>query len=180
MQDSDSQLSHSSARVLAQVMGLAEPRDTEWAPDELADLLKHQLAAPLLSDLGASGPAARREVETLGAEHAASIRTFTGLFSHPHPPLELLTRVKDFAKAAAGHPDRPLPREVASIIYLVSIVVARLRCGENITHLDDEVLRNNLEWALAQEWVDKWTRELLEKAIRDMIMPECQGGEEPP
>jgi hypothetical protein len=46
-------------------------------------------------------------------------------------------------------------------MYLLSIIVAEVRHGERITSLPQFDLRNNIEWALNQDWVDTNTKVLL-------------------
>src|SRR5205823_4639641 len=95
------------------------------------DMLRHITAASLEAELkttagdGNLGP-------------PAGIKTFGELFQHPQPPLKLLQLVKDLfkAKAGAGANRRP-EQEVAYLLYLLTIVTARLRLGILISSLTD-------------------------------------------
>ena|SRR5438093_9732349 len=131
-----------------------------WRLDELTAIFKHQLAAPVQLDL-AEGTAGNAPALPSAFPE---IRTFDELFHYPKPPIELLKSVKEFAKANRDHPASALPREIATALYYGSIVVARWRCGEVITTLNDEELRAGIEWAIAQPWVDERTRSLLREA----------------
>jgi len=90
--------------------------------------------------------------------------TFGDLLHHPQPPLEMLQRVKRFAKACKVKAEGPLPPEVATVLYFASIVVALLRCEARISELDNKAIRTGTEWALAQTWLDQPTRSIFEEA----------------
>jgi hypothetical protein len=123
--------------------------------DELASVLRHQLDTPLEIDLDeAKAPE--------GAAHAGRI-TFGELLRATHPPLDLLERVRHFAKACKSRPDGPLPREVATALYFAAIVKAMLSCGTRTTALPDEALKSGVRWTLAQPWVPPELRALLEE-----------------
>ena len=124
-----------------------------WRPEEMGSILQHQLSAPVETDLG-SEP---------GASPMGQM-TFGQLLHEPHPPLEMLTRMKRFAKACTLVRDGPLPPEVATVLYFASIAVARLRCGQRITELNDQALKKGMEWAQAQTWVDPATRSIFHEA----------------
>jgi hypothetical protein len=129
-------------------------------PDELAAIFKHQLATPVQLDLA--------EV-TAGNAPAwlpgfPEIRTLDELFRAPKPPIELLKSVKEFAKANRAHPASALPNEIAMVLYYASVIIARWRCSEIITTLNDNELRAGIEWAIAEPWVDENTRSLLREA----------------
>ena len=86
-----------------------------------------------------------------GNEHGgAEIRTFRQLLLHPHPPIEVLNLVKQFAKGCRSRPDGPLPHEVATILYLAAIAAARRNCHQRISTLDDAAWQRAVDWALAQ------------------------------
>ena len=134
-----------------------------WGQQELAAVLRHQLAAPLRVDLGDGAACAAEPVGGAAATPPVRPETFYDLLHHPTPPVELLTRAKDFAKACRTDPRSALPKEVAAVIYFVAIAVARRRCGATITRLSPEELRAGIEWVLGQAWVDRTTRRLFDK-----------------
>ena len=55
------------------------------------------------------------------------LKSFGDLLHHPNPPLELLRLTKDFAKACRLSRSGPLPREIATLLYFASIIVAWVR-----------------------------------------------------
>ena len=152
-------------RSLEQLLSVSD-EEPLWQPDELAAILEHQLSAPLEFDLafGERRPAdALREAQT-GVD--PPIETFRDLFAHPRPPVELLEQTKQFAKQCRKQPDGPLPDEIATILYILSIVAARARAIRGISKLDDHALRHSLDWALTQPWLDAWSRDVLSAARR--------------
>jgi hypothetical protein len=132
-----------------------------WQPEELEAMLQHQLSAPLEIDISFLGREATCRLDVLRSAAVPPIETFHELFHHRAPPVELLELTKEFAKACRTRSDRLLPSEIAAIVYVLSIVVARTRCGQRISKLEDDALRHSLEWALEQPWVDPSTRALL-------------------
>lgn len=72
---------------------------------------------------------------------------------------------KDFAKASSIHPDSPLPRDVARLLYFASIVVALLRCGEHISELNEESLRDGVASLIDQPWVNEQIRSLFREGM---------------
>ena len=128
-----------------------------WNSNELAAILRHQMSTPLQVDLAGVGGAAGRLKEEAAAG-GLLLKSFGDLLSHPHPPLALLNMMKDFAKACRISPASALPREISSIIYFASILVAMTRRSRRITKLTDGDLRQALRWALAQPWLDDITR----------------------
>jgi hypothetical protein len=137
-----------------------------WADDELAAILRHQLAAQLEFDLG-SLAAHNAGLDALG--DSGRLRwavTFAELLHEPRPALQLLEQAKRFAKACKSEPYGALPAEVATVLYFACILVARMHCdGARISALDDGALADGLRWACAQSWVDDQTRGLLAQGI---------------
>jgi len=147
--------------LLSKMMGSGLGDQPVWQPEELAAILRHQMSAAVQFDLGALDAGLAGRLSKLSSSQGLLLKSFADLFFHPHPPLELLRLTKEFAKAHKNHPDSPLPDEVATLLYFLSIVAARVRCGERITQLDDEALGRGIKRLLAQAWIDEKTRALL-------------------
>ncbi|MAE68014.1 MAG: hypothetical protein CMJ18_27500 [Phycisphaeraceae bacterium] len=129
-----------------------------WQPQDLSAILRDQMGQSVTVDLAAAG------LNPPGRDRAARpIDTFADLLHHARPPIDLLRRIKHFAKLNHAHPTT-LPRDVASVLYFASIVVARRRCGTWITDLAETDLRAGIRWATQQTWVDERTRALLADA----------------
>ena len=79
--------------------------------------------------------------------------------------MELLRPAKEFFKARKGDPDRPIPDEIATVLYFAIICVALTRCETRISQLDDNALRLGFQWVLDQPWVDDRTLSLLRQGL---------------
>jgi hypothetical protein len=163
-------IGESNTESLARLMNLEPEREGLWGPGELGEILAHQLSASLEFDLLGLD---ENLVHKLRTEWASDppIETFSDLLHHPCPPVEFLELTKQFAKASRSHPDSPLPDEVAAVLHLLSVVVARTKCDRRITGLSDEGLRFSLEWALEQSWIDDSTRSLLKEGRKAVEAP---------
>lgn len=157
-----------SPRRLGEILELGLSARAAWRPEELQAVLEYQLAAPLQFDLGGLDPGLARKLRTLSAAEGLLLQSLRDLFQHPYPPVDLLTLVKGFAKSSSEYPDSPYPREVALVLYYLSIAVALLRCQARITRLTDEELRRGLDWALGQPWLDEASRKILTEARRSL------------
>lgn len=166
MKDTRATIGEAPPEILVQIMKLRDKPERFWRPEELGDVLKHQLAAPMDVGLSRLDKGAARRLRTVCAAEELLLNSLGDLFSHPHPPIEMLVLVKDFAKAIGHHPDSPIPEEISTVIYLAAIVVAMVRCGERITDLDDAALRESVQWALSQKWLDAETRLLFQEGSR--------------
>lgn len=156
------------AQSLTQMMDLEPGGPSLWKPEELGAVFEHQLSAPLECDL------ANRDEQLAARLEAAGdppIKSFQDLLHHPHPPIEVLELTKRFAKACRNHPDGPLPDEIATVLYILSIVAAMTKCGRRITRMDDQSLRYSLSWALKQPWLDDGSRRLLEEGRKSLDSP---------
>lgn len=136
-----------------------------WNAEELGALLRHQLSAPVQFDLSQLNKGAPARLAMLADAQQLLLKSFSDLFRHPNPPLELLKIVKNFAKAGGSHPDSSLPEEVAYVLYYAAIIVARMSCGKRITKLDDATLRRCIELTLAKPWLDESMQALLRRGI---------------
>jgi hypothetical protein len=132
-----------------------------WNAAELGPILEHQLDTPLDVDLGPIAVAEGNRPDFGREQLKAEIRTFRQLLLAPHPPIELLNLVKQFAKGCRNQPDGPLPHEVATVLYLAAIAAARRNCHQRISTLDDAAWQLAVDWALAQSWLNAGIRDLL-------------------
>jgi len=164
---------------LATLFALAQTDAQTWSKSELAAILRHQLRAPLEADLatvvstqadadGGAADVSSRPAAELRLSADRGIRTFADLLSHPKPPLELVRLMKDYAKVARH--DGSLPLEVATLLYYASLSLARLRCGQSITDLDDAALRSGLEWGVRRSWADDLVRSIFEEQLRELVV----------
>jgi hypothetical protein len=138
-----------------------EPRRV-WLAHELGEVLAHELSMPLRLELGELPPDGEDAVTAAAA--AAGRLAIGGLLHHPDPPLELLVRLKRFAKAAGGDPQGHLPEDVAGVLYAMAIAAALVRHGRRITSMTDRALGDYLAWAAGRRWLDGPGRQLLSEA----------------
>jgi hypothetical protein len=172
--DSASALSKSPPKSLAAFLAAGAECARLWRPEELTAIFRHQMAAPILVDLGGFDPATASRLKTLSEAQSLLLKSFSDLFQHPVPPLELLSLTKEFAKANMDHPDSSLPHEVAAALYYASIAAALVRLDTRISQLKDPELRRGLLWAMDQPWVDGATRQILTEALKK-LPPGLQG-----
>ncbi len=166
---SSDELENSPAETLADLMNL-ESDESPWSVDELTAVWRHQLAAPVEFDLTYLEKQRPASLDSLSSPQGPEIASFGDLFQHPRPPIELLRSTKDFAKSSRGRAEAPLPEEIATMLYLLSITAATIRFGHRITKLDGQALRHSLDWALDQPWIDDESRGLLlegRRAVND-------------
>jgi hypothetical protein len=163
--DSAAALSRSGPESLSALLATGTPPAGLWRPDEMAAIFSHQMAAPLLVDLGNYLPPSARQLEPLTTPQGAPLLSFADLIHHPNPPIELLALIKDFSKTNASHPENGLPKEIAAVLYYAAIGSALLRLKARISRLSDAELRRGLCWAGEQPWLDPQTRLLMAQAL---------------
>lgn len=125
-----------------------------WVSSELAAILKHQLQTPVGFDLDAGAKTAAAEPKTSRREMSQLSENFAQLFGSPRPSLRLLILTKDFAKTQLHRVESPLPREIARVLYLASIAVAKVKCRTTITTLAVPRILEGFEWGREQSWMD--------------------------
>lgn len=139
------------AEQLATLLSSCDETLQVWTTDDLAAMLRHQLSLPPEADMATYASAVPHRATP--ATRRSHFDSYLALFQAKDPPLELLRRVKDAAKAAVRDPDAPLPDDVATVIYFVAIAVALSALGQRITRLTDEGLRWGFQWSLNLPWL---------------------------
>ena len=166
--DSSAAVFKSRAKKLATLISSGDEHARLWRPDELAAIFRHQMSASMLVDLGTFDPRTAKRLKTASEAQGLLLKSFSDLFQHPAPAVEILKLVKDFAKANLDHPQSLLPPEIASVLYYTSIAVALVRRRERITRLADSDLQRGLGWAIQQPWLDDQTKGLLTQALKEI------------
>lgn len=133
-------------------------------PEELEEALRRHLALPVIFEKSGEDVVLKTESGARCAPGGPFVDKLSDLLFHSRPPVELLAMVKQFAKSNRGVRRGPLPRAAAIVLYYAAIAAALARCGERITSLDDEQLRQGFDWVLARRWVDEQTRALVSTA----------------
>lgn len=162
---SELDLQSTDPRFLARFLDVDDVPRRLWSQEELEAILRHQLASSVQLDLETLGAAFASRLHAFPVAQQPGRLAFRELFQLPSPPLELLNLVKQFAKASRVRGESVLPAEIATVIYLISIVVARLRCGQRITEQSDESLLYGIQWVIDQRWVDDQTRNQFREAL---------------
>jgi hypothetical protein len=161
--------------TLSALLAARAERGRLWRPDELAAIFRHQLSAPVIVDLGGFDPGTAVRLKVVSEAQGLLLKSFSELFHHPAPPIELLQATKDFAKLNLDHPESCLPGEIAAALYYTSIAAALVRLDARISQLPDADLRRGLLWTREQGWVDEKTRGLLGEALEKL--PPAAGAE---
>lgn len=140
---------------LMDVMGRKDPI---WEQSELGEVLKHQMAAPLLVE----------ERAFAGAEESKGnpAPTLASLISVPNPPIALLEKVMRVAAVRERRPGHLVPQEISTILRFACIATARVRCGQMIGDVDEEVLRKRLLELLKIPWLVPELRDLFEQTLQ--------------
>jgi len=157
-------LDNTDPRLLAQFLAVDDVPRRLWSDGELGAILHHQLATAVHIDLESADAAIRVRLEALPLDQQPKSRSYEEVFQLPAPPVELLNLIKQFAKSSRIRGENVLPPEIATVIYLASIVAARLRIGARISEQSDESLLHGIQWVLDQPWVDEKTRMLFLQA----------------
>src|SRR4051812_48731847 len=159
-------------RWLSSAMSIEPDGPDRWRPEELAEMLLHQLAAPIGEDVWRlSEELARRydQEMTRVSDAGGAAMTFGELFGASGPPVEVLRIVKDYAKQSISISDGPMPEELGAALYYASISCALLRCGQRISSLDQQAMREGLNWALGQSWLNDSLRALFQECGRGIF-----------
>jgi len=122
------------------------PLESSWQPAELGQILAHQLDTPVREALADDSDATAQT-------------TIRALLLDPPPSPDLLGRLKRFAKAATVSAENGLPTDVATVLYVATIVVGQ-RSGHAFTKLDATELRERVEWCARRSWLDPTLREI--------------------
>ncbi len=175
--DSPASVFKSRPQTLAKLLASGEERAQLWRADELAAIFRHQIACPMLVDLGGFDPRTAARLKIVSEAQGLLLKSFSDLLHHSAPPLELLNLVKDFAKANMDQPASGLPPEIAAALYYASIASALVHLDERISRLSAADLRRGLIWAREQAWLDAATKTLLGRALEKV--PGSQKGAKP-
>jgi hypothetical protein len=144
------------------LLSLAGESDSEWLPEDLANLWRHKIRASLQMELTETLPE-----KSMGKFDPSWPGTFEELVKHPSPPLELLKLVKNMAKARRVQVG--FPSDMATALYHAAIAVALARHGVRITELDDAALSSGFQWTIRLPWLDQSTRQIVEIAINRLL-----------
>jgi hypothetical protein len=159
--DSTEEVLKAEPARLSKMFALASGEKESWQPEELHDILASQLVAELEFELDYADRRLATQFRSLSRAEQPMPRTLGELFRDPRPPTALLTLAKNHAKAAQQQPSSGVPRDVALVLYYLSIAAGLVRRDKRITELNDAELRRGFDWALKRSWLVEEARELL-------------------
>jgi hypothetical protein len=155
---------HRLARLL--VDDLAERE--EWSDVELGSMLAHQLNAPLDAELAMCDR--RRPDPITGTIDIA--RTFSQVLFGEAGSVDLLRRIKEYAKSHLVRKDPCYPVEISRVLYYGSVLAARRLYGERITSLSHTKCRSGVDWVLSREWIEPTVRAWFRASLAYVTDPE--------
>jgi hypothetical protein len=153
---------------LARLFGICTGDFLGWGDEELRESLLGQLDCSLLQWLKPNSSLVEALAENASGRGGHRMISLGDLLSHPCPPILYLRRAKEVAKAADVRLKAPLPPPVASALYVSVIATAMVKCGQRITEMSDEQLRQGLGWVVEQEWIDESLRQSASSALELM------------
>jgi hypothetical protein len=133
-----------------------------WSAQELTEMLRHQLSAPLQLSLGTLSAEVSHQIKEAGV---GPLLTLDQLLKNAHPPLELLKLVKRFAKMCRRDRENPLPSEIVMLLYYASIAAALARLDQAISDLGPASLTRGMSWLAEQDWLTDDVRALLREGL---------------
>jgi hypothetical protein len=151
-QPSWSRVENLDASKLARLLDIDGPA-SKWTDEDSAAILRHQLAAPLLPDLLMVPGAEEPRLRSLLTGRPGT-NSFLEQLTTPHPSLELLQAIKNFARHVHDCPENPLQGGPSDVLYFASIAAAFARCATRITRLENAALHAGFEWVLSQIGVE--------------------------
>jgi len=159
----------SGAKHLLRFLNLDETTPEEWQNEDLAAMVRHQLAAPLRADLQA-GALGKSEAQGLDRDlttaAARGINSFGDLLLHQAPPADLLKRSKEFfKKKAALSKKHSADWKIAFLFYNISVLAA-WQHKFNISKLTPTDLLEFTKWAVKQDWVEPTIKDHLAHSLR--------------
>ena len=142
--------------MLARLFELGKHKSPEWPPDDLKEILAHQLDTPLPDNLQPTSTLI--EDQTNAGAHDRLREDAPHSFRHilltDTPPIKLLIKMKDYVKGLRHTPDHPLPIEISTTLYYACISTAWMHTGSWITSADPQSIRSGLAWLTRQPWMD--------------------------
>jgi hypothetical protein len=133
-----------------------------WGPQELKEMLRHQLSAPLQLSLGTLSAEVSHQIKESQLER---LLTLEQLLHDPSPSIELLKLVKRFAKLCRRDRENSLPSEIVMLLYYASIAAAMVRLDQAISDLGPASLKRGMGWLATQEWLSDDLRTLLNQGL---------------
>jgi len=152
------------ATALLTLLKLSGEGEQVFEIRELTAVMTHQLRAPLHLALGSHGEELRQIMQRLPAGQQAP-KNLEELLEQSRPSPELLGLAKRFAKTCSTEQGSALPRELALVLYYLTIAAARMRCGVRLSELSNDALVGGLVWCRDQKWLSEPLCSLVNRAL---------------
>jgi hypothetical protein len=107
------------------------------------------------------------EVETIHETRGSKkllVQSIQDVLVHPKPPLSLVEKVKDYARATQLAEDSQHTPQVMLVIYYACIAVGLIRYGKRIAKMSDDEMLASFRWAGQQPWIEPRVAALLQEA----------------
>lgn len=147
--------SHTHSDALLRVLLDSKcPQPCAWSAQDMRAVLTHLLATPL--HLEADALATRSSTSTPAVAELiqeAGGGTFGSALALAAPAPEILRLIKEYAKASLQSADADLPKDVARVVYVVSILRAREVNGPALSTLSDADLAREALRLLTFTWL---------------------------
>jgi len=136
-----------------------------WSFSDLRAILEHQLAASLESEAERLAESNHRPPdEVLSILRGSKHSTFGALLSDVSPCFDALDLIKGYVKASLAS-NGDLPREVARVLYVMTILRGRQAGFRAISTLDDASLERETRRCLTFGWLPDRVREVLRSSL---------------
>ena len=157
-----------NAEPISEFLCAEQPSGALWSPSDLTGIWKHQLATNLCNEFRSIDPAWALLAQQLCTAADPQITTFESLLHHRKPPSKLLELTKTYAKANLTGKAEALPEPIATGIYFLTILLARVRCTTNISSLLPEDVSRSCRTLRNRHWMDTSTQQLLDELLRQL------------
>jgi hypothetical protein len=129
-----------------------------WTYEDLKGIMEHSLNTSL--DL-----LIQQNTDTLDqGEHVRKkpgSETVENILTTANPDLSALRGIKEFSKGAINKETDQFPSEVAQVLYVLTIIRARLSGIKGFSKIEDDELLHLVRMCLAQTWVPDRVRDML-------------------
>jgi hypothetical protein len=165
-----SKRSLASAEILKRLMDPSRADPVTWSSSELAQMLEHQLNAPLADEIARAAASTNR-----GSGSAAKILKETGcktaaeLLRHDAPSVPALKLLKDFAKSLMTDQADSLPRDVGRVLYVLTILRGRAVHLHEVTTLSDESITREARRCLSFIWLPESVRLMIREGLANRM-----------
>ena len=159
-------VSQASRTILSNLMDVETIEDQAWSSGDLASLLDHQLQTPVFADqavLAEHAPSPEQAAREIAAE---GDRTYLDVLRQGTADSEVLRLIKAYARDSLVH-GGGLPREVARVVYVASLLRARALGVTDFTTLDDTSVVAEARRCLTYPWLSEAVRNLFRRGLED-------------